>query len=424
MAAQSDQFRPATEAIHTRGNAFWRGRERFLIKGISYIPRSPGGGQHGVPIDPLNDERLHDLKQDVEILQGLGLNTIQVEAINPDYDHAKAMTLLARAGMYVLIKVCRELKAPEISGRTAADGVHFDTAPYYSADLLKRAIQIVDEFADYSNTLGFMMNGEVINSVSVSKMAEVSRAGVADIKAFLHLRGGRQVPVGIAVADRADMRTSMLRYFTAGSKEERVDFFSNNCFSWAMRSNFTVSGWKHMVELFEKYPVPMFLSEYGTSIGKHRYWEEVECLYSPYMTGVFSGGCMYTYFEEGNNYGLVIVGADGKQEKKHEFKNLRKHFEVVNGRTREELMSPMVKDYEDWVGTFPPASDRWFATLNLPKCQRDWKTMVQELVDVKEWGLVERMSDMGTSLDRQTQEQDAGSAKLSGKLNIDDDGSR
>lgn len=51
------------------------------------------------------------------------------------------------------------------------------------------------------------------------------------------------------------------------------------------------------------------MSEYGC-ITNTRTFQEVAALYNPEMTGVFSGGLVYEYSEEGNGYGLVTISGD------------------------------------------------------------------------------------------------------------------
>jgi hypothetical protein len=57
--------------------------------------------------------------------------------------------------------------------------------------------------------------------------------------------------------------------------------------------------------------LPIFLSEYGCIEGSgKRDFSEVAALYNPEMTGVFSGGLVYEYSEEGSKYGLVTIDGD------------------------------------------------------------------------------------------------------------------
>ena len=58
---------------------------------------------------------------------------------------------------------------------------------------------------------------------------------------------------------------------------------------------------------------PYSLSEYGCIKGP-RNFEEVASLYGTDMTPVYSGGLVYEYSEEGNDYGLVTINGDGITE--------------------------------------------------------------------------------------------------------------
>jgi hypothetical protein len=51
------------------------------------------------------------------------------------------------------------------------------------------------------------------------------------------------------------------------------------------------------------------MSEYGC-ITNNRTFQEVSALYNTEMTGVFSGGLVYEYSQEGNGYGLVTISGD------------------------------------------------------------------------------------------------------------------
>jgi len=55
------------------------------------------------------------------------------------------------------------------------------------------------------------------------------------------------------------------------------------------------------------------LSEYGCNTNARKF-EEVASLYSTNMTGVYSGGLVYEYSEEGSNYGLVTISGSSVTE--------------------------------------------------------------------------------------------------------------
>jgi hypothetical protein len=374
----------ANEPISTKGTWFWRGDERLLIKGISYIPRTPGGDPWSTEskVDPLDESRLGELKRDISVFRELGLNTIQVSALRPGKDYSKAMNLLADAGIYVLVTLFEDFPAPDEVGPS------LDTTPYYTTDLLKPALKVVDEMANYPNLLGFVVGAEAINRPEVSKLAEIYRAAVRDIKTWLRARGGREPPVGVSINDSPMIKRDMLEYFTAGDSLERVDFFAMDSWGWVYKSSFQISGWKTIVEAYGKYPVPMYLSAFGGHAGKKRLWEEIGCLFSPDMTGVFSGGCAYTYFEGGNRYG--IVKATGHEVRnKDEYARLREQFGVVNRRTQDEVFAAECKDYEGWEGAFPEAGQRWHAMPRLPQIHEGLDNLILELKDEKEWDLVD-----------------------------------
>ena len=65
------------------------------------------------------------------------------------------------------------------------------------------------------------------------------------------------------------------------------------------------------------------LSEYGCN-DNTRDFGEIEALMSDQMTGVYSGGLMYEYSMEDNNYGIVEIDGDDVEELQPEFSNLAK----------------------------------------------------------------------------------------------------
>lgn len=67
------------------------------------------------------------------------------------------------------------------------------------------------------------------------------------------------------------------------------------------------------------------LSEYGCQAAGPRKWNEIAALYSEKMTGVYSGGLVYEYTMESNNYGIVQIKGDAIQELA-DFSILKKAF--------------------------------------------------------------------------------------------------
>jgi hypothetical protein len=51
--------------------------------------------------------------------------------------------------------------------------------------------------------------------------------------------------------------------------------------------------------------IPIFFSEYGNTSHQLRLFQETTALYSPLMSCLFYGGCVYEFWQSANGYGLV-----------------------------------------------------------------------------------------------------------------------
>ena len=67
------------------------------------------------------------------------------------------------------------------------------------------------------------------------------------------------------------------------------------------------------------------MSEYGCNTNVRKF-EEVAALYNTEMTGVYSGGLVYEYSQEGNNYGLVTINSDTSVTEDTDFASLMTAF--------------------------------------------------------------------------------------------------
>lgn len=131
-------------------------------------------------------------------------------------------------------------------------------------------------------------------------------------------------------------------------------------------------------------------------------------MYSPDMTGVFSGGFIHTYFEYGNRYGIVTVKEDGEVEfKQPEFWRLKEKFGVVNARAVEEVHGKEVKGYEGWTGTFPAVQGGWHVGANLPDLPATVEAMFEEIekekAELRAEGARETMRGMHLATDAASQ---------------------
>ncbi|KAI7181757.1 hypothetical protein D0869_11626 [Hortaea werneckii] len=404
---------PASTPVYTKGNFFYRDGERFLIKGISYIPPPLNAEQRPPPaqplyIDPLADDNLGELKKDIPLLRDLGLNTISVYNLSPSSPHTAALQLLEQNGIYVLVNIFSSIKPPPdpiVRGRVQFDATS-DPKPYYTLPSILETFRLLDELAEHPNVLGFAVDAEVIVSPSLTPLATVFRACIRDSREFLARLEKRAVPVGVATSQNQSFQHSLVQYFSAGgsgsssSSSEattpqtletsdvpgRADFIAYDNWAWAGKSDFQISGWKNEVEMYERLTrSPMLFNAYGTNVSQPRVWDEVLCLYSPDMTGVFSGGFAYTFFEYGGRkYGLVKIDADGRRKTRNEFNSLRNKFRKVNVRFEDEVAVAERKDFEDWMGEFPKLSQGgtgWLAEKDLPEFPGSWEDAVQAVRD-------------------------------------------
>lgn len=387
---------PATDPIYTKGNIFCCGQARFIIRGICYVSAPRPVDQDANHDDVLSAGHLDELKRDMELFKELGLNAIRVSSLSPKEDHREAMELLREAGIYVLVNLGEGFEAPPMTPPSHWPDPDFDSSLHtYSAEYLKDTLQVVDEMSKYSNLLGFAVEADAARSSLTSKMSEIVRALIADVKKFLHLRRGRNVPIGVSLSEIMSIRQSLISYFTAGTKDERADFLAIDSWGWAGKSSFKISGWESMVRSLANYPVPMFLGAFGNTAHRPRGWYEVLSLYSTEMTDVVSGGLVYNYpqYRSDQKYGnsrySIVVFPDGVLEKSAEFQRLKKQFRVIDQRKQDEVYSTHVKDYEGWIGEFPERSERWHATPQLPRYTGDWSSLIHDLEDEQDWVIVQ-----------------------------------
>lgn len=198
-------------------------------------------------------------------------------------------------GIYII----SDLSAP---GQTTS--INRDS-PSWSVDTFQRYVNVVEEFAQFDNVLGFFAGNEVTNNNTNTDASAFVKAAVRDTKAYLKARGYRAIPVGYAANDDEITRLSIAEYFACGPSSSSVDFYGINMYEWCGNSSYQTSGYESRTEEFSNYSVPLFFSEYGCNVPSPRIFTEVAALYSSPMTDVWSGGILYEWFQEQNDYGLV-----------------------------------------------------------------------------------------------------------------------
>lgn len=290
----------------------------FLIKGVDYQP----GGSSGYVgnSDPLSN--VETCARDIFLFQKLGVNTIRVYSVNPELDHDACMTMLAAAGIYLILDVN--------SPRVGESLNRYEPWTTYNPDYLRRIFQVTEQFSYYNNTLGFFMGNEIVNDErSASVSPAYIRAVTRDLKNYILYNSPRPIPVGYSAADDLRYRIPLADYLTCGEDESAVDFYGINSYQWCGEQTFQTSGYDLLVRDHEKFTVPFFLSEFGCNLVQPRLFHEIDMLFSPAMTHVFSGGLVYEFTQEPNNYGLVDIDAAGDAHLRLDFDTLRSKLENV-----------------------------------------------------------------------------------------------
>lgn len=347
----------ALDAVISKGTKFfYENGTQFYIKGVAYQSDTAAAGATSSTtttyVDPLSDKTL--CERDVPLLAALGTNTIRTYAIDPTLDHSACMSLLSDAGIYVI----SDLSEPSLS-------INRDD-PTWTVDLLDRYTAVVDELAQYDNVIGFFAGNEVSNSANNTAASAYVKAAVRDTKNHIAAKqaaGGRWMGVGYAANDDATIRHNLADYFNCGNQSEAIDFFGYNIYSWCGESSFTQSGYNTQVDFFSNYSIPVFFAEYGCNSdgAEGRTWDDTTALYSDEMTGVFSGGIVYMYFEEDNDYGLVKVDGDSA--------STMSNYEVLSTKIASVAPSSTAMSAYEATNTAqscPAVGDAWQAAAALP----------------------------------------------------------
>ncbi|KAF2124341.1 glycoside hydrolase family 72 protein [Dothidotthia symphoricarpi CBS 119687] len=300
MSAQTS-FVPIT----IRGRYLWRGDSRFFVRGVVY----QASERFNHILDPITDDRLPQLKQDVLLFKDLGLNTIFVYSIDNTKPHVQTMMLLEEAGIYVLTSVA----IPMTSIRRK------DPYKSYNSTTIKSFFKTVDLMASFPNTLGLLAASLTVNNDAFLSAPPVLKTVVRDLKRYMKLKneiaGQRTLPIAYNATSTKARDVTILDYLSCGDKSTSIDFWTCQNFLWSGQSSMAISGYDQMIKRLEHATIPIFFTEYGANVHQPRLFQETKAIYSPQMSHVISGGCVYEFWQGTNMYGLVEMIEHGRDPK-------------------------------------------------------------------------------------------------------------
>ncbi|VVT46849.1 uncharacterized protein SAPINGB_P001418 [Magnusiomyces paraingens] len=295
-SSSSSSSSSSVPEIVIKGNKFFYSNNgtQFFFKGIAYQQELANATSDTTFTDPLADGTA--CARDLPYLLELKTNVLRVYAVNTSLNHDDCINLFAENGIYIIA----DLSEPGLS-------INRDS-PSWTIDLYSRYTSVIDQLQGYSNVLGFFAGNEVTNNNTNTDASPFVKAAIRDTKAYIKSQGYRSIPVGYSTNDDADTRGYLADYFNCGSEDEIADFYGINMYEWCGSTvNFETSGYADRTLEFENYTVPVFFSEYGCNVPQPRQFNDIPSLYSTNMTDTWSGGIVYMYFEESNNYGLVSI---------------------------------------------------------------------------------------------------------------------
>ncbi|KAJ5369562.1 hypothetical protein N7509_014174 [Penicillium cosmopolitanum] len=298
------------DPITIKGSKFFYSSNdtQFYMRGVAY--------QYSNSEDPLADATA--CERDVPIMKELRTNVIRTYYINPDADHSACMKLLQDAGIYLI----SDLSSPN-SSINRAD-------PEWQVSLYSRYTSVIDELQQYNNTIGFFAGNEISNTAATTEASAYVKASVRDMKTYIKQKGYRSMGIGYATADVTTIRVNLANYLDCEDDDQTIDFWGYNVYSWCGNSTYEKSGYSTRTEEFRNYTAPVFFAEYGCNDVQPRPFTEVTALYGDTMAEVWSGGIVYMYFQEANDYGLVSVVDSTSVSKLADFTSYSKHIATAS----------------------------------------------------------------------------------------------
>lgn len=239
------------------------------------------------------------------------------------------MSIFNSVGIYVVLDV-----------NSPNEGEHLDRsnpASTYNKEYLSHVFTMIEAFKDYPNTLAFFSGNEIMNAVDTAeKNPPYIRALTREMKSYISNHANRTIPVGYSAADVREILEDTWAYLSCDNSNQgnedisRSDFLGLNSYSWCgSEATFETSGYNTLVDMFSNSTIPVFFSEYGCNEVQPRTFDEVPVLYGEKMT-VMSGGLIFEWTQEDNNYGIVDAYTNGTVHLRGDYDALAEQYGNLN----------------------------------------------------------------------------------------------
>ncbi|KAK4462436.1 Glucanosyltransferase-domain-containing protein [Cladorrhinum samala] len=362
---------------------------QFQIVGVAYQPGGSAGYNPKLKRDPLSNKDV--CMRDAALMQILGINTIRVYNLDPDLNHDECASIFNAAGMYMLLDVNSPLVGESLTS--------FNPWESYYAQYLNRTFAVVEAFKDYPNTLGFFSGNEVMNNEETgATVPPYMRAVTRDIKNYVKKHASRPIPVGYSAADVRDILADSYNYFQCSlpgdtNDMSKGDMFALNSYSWCGASSFKEASYDELVSIFKTSDVPVFFSEFGCNTPSPRVFTEVGAIYSSQMEG-FSGGIVYEYTQEPNNYGLVNLTEEGPATLTSDFYALKEQYAKLDFKTIQGVKAPTTSKAQSAACSSKLITTKGFnSNFTLPKLPPGAQEIIDKGVSPKPSGKIVKISD-------------------------------
>ena len=198
----------------------------------------------------------------------------------------------------------------------------------------------------------------------------MTQAVQRDMHQYMTARGGRPLYVGYSAAQVQDILVDTSNYLQCAingdaKDDSRADYFALNSYSWCGASSFQQAGYNNLVSWFENSTIPIFFSEYGCNKVEPRQFSEIPVIYGEQMQS-FSGGLVYQWTQDSNNYGIVQVNKDGSAKLLKDYETLMAQYGKIDKKVTTTKNASATNVQPAACGSSLIASNQFSTNWNLP----------------------------------------------------------